>query len=74
MEGPQSNFDVENYKVMAGRVGDRTLPVAQRMAALTEVENMQKKYAQYNGGSAAQPSSGPKVNFRYVNGKLQKAD
>lgn len=52
MEGPQSNFDVENYKIMAGRVGDRSLPVAQRMASLDEVERLQKKYAAYNGGTA----------------------
>lgn len=49
MEGPQSNYDVENYKTMAGRVGDRRLPVAQRVAALDELEAMHKKYASING-------------------------
>lgn len=49
MEGPQSNYDVENYKIMAGRVGDRRLPVADRLAALDVVEGIQKKYASLNG-------------------------
>lgn len=49
MEGPQSNFDVKNYETMSGRVGDRHLPVSQRLAALTEVENIQKRYAHLNG-------------------------
>ena len=48
MEGPQSNFDVANYQTMAGKVGDKTLPVSQRLSALTEVENLQKKYADMN--------------------------
>ena len=50
MEGPQSNIDVENYKVMAGRIGDRTVPVAARRAALAEVERIQRKYAHLNSG------------------------
>jgi len=49
MEGPQSNYDMENYKIMAGRVGDRTLPIAQRLAALDELEKIQKKYLHLNG-------------------------
>jgi hypothetical protein len=57
MEGPQSNFDVDNYKTMAGRIGDRTYPVAGRLAALEEVERIQKKYA--NGGAAVEETSEP---------------
>lgn len=52
MEGPQSNTDVENYKIMAGRVGDRTIPAEARLAALGEVERIQKKYAHLNGEQA----------------------
>lgn len=44
MEGPQSNFDAERYKAMAGMVGDSTKPVADRLAALNEVEKIQQKY------------------------------
>lgn len=31
MEGPQSNFDVDNYKTMAGIVGNRKLPLSTRL-------------------------------------------
>jgi hypothetical protein len=49
MEGPQSNFDVENYKTMAAMVGDRTRPVSERLAALSTLEKLQRKYAEING-------------------------
>jgi hypothetical protein len=51
MEGPQSNFDVQNYKTMAGLIGDRTKPLSQRMSALDTLEKLQQKYASLNGGS-----------------------
>jgi hypothetical protein len=60
MEGPQSNIDQENYKTMAGRVGDRTLPVAARLAALDEVDRIQQRYAPQNAGGGT--SSAPKAN------------
>ena len=44
MEGPQSNFDVQNYMTMAGKIGDRTVPVPERLAALQEVRRLQQKY------------------------------
>ena len=50
MEGPQSNFDVENYKLMAGAVGDRTKPISTRLAAAEEVKKLQEKYADINRG------------------------
>ena len=53
MEGPQSNYDAQNYKIMAGMVGDRTKPLSQRMAALDTLEGLQRKYAALNGGGAA---------------------
>lgn len=49
MEGPQSNIDVQNYAVMAGRVGDRTLPLSTRVEAAKEVIKLQEKYAHLNG-------------------------
>jgi hypothetical protein len=51
MEGPQSNFDVQNYKTMAGMVGDKTKPLSQRLAALDTLERLQNKYAHLNGGA-----------------------
>jgi hypothetical protein len=50
MEGPQSNFDVANYKTMAGLVGDRSKPISQRTAALNELERLQQKYSHLNSG------------------------
>jgi hypothetical protein len=44
MEGPQSNLDVENYKQMAGDVGNPTLPISRRLAALEQVETLWRKY------------------------------
>lgn len=57
MEGPQSNADVINYQTMAGRIGDRTLPVESRKAALREVIALQNKYADLNGGSKPQETA-----------------
>jgi hypothetical protein len=56
MEGPQSNFDVQNYKTMAGMVGDSTKPLPQRKAALDTLEKLQAKYAHLNQpGNDAEP-------------------
>lgn len=54
MEGPQSNFDVMNYQKMAADVGNRSLPIEDRMAALQGLELLQQKYA---GGAPAAPSA-----------------
>lgn len=59
MEGPQSDRDVQNYQAMAGRIGDRTLPVEARKAALKTVIELQNKYAALNGGAPAAPSPAP---------------
>lgn len=58
MEGPQSNADVLNYQTMAGRIGDRSLPVSTRKAALETVKQLQAKYADLNAGvEAAVPAT-----------------
>jgi hypothetical protein len=49
MEGPQSNFDVQNYQTMAAKVGNRNTPVAERQAALDTLEDLHRKYADING-------------------------
>lgn len=48
MEGPQSDKDVLNYKIMAGMVGDRTKPNESRLAALDTLEKLQNKYQDLN--------------------------
>lgn len=40
MEGPQSNFDVANYQVMAADVGNDALPLSRRQAALDSIVGM----------------------------------
>jgi len=53
MEGPQSNFDVENYKTMAAKVGNSSIPVEERLAALDILEQLQMKYSENNRKSIA---------------------
>lgn len=45
MEGPQSNFDVQLYREMAADVGNSSLSVEDRLAALDTIEQLQQKYA-----------------------------
>lgn len=39
-EGNQSDADRASYELLAGRVGDSSIPISRRLAALDEVENM----------------------------------
>lgn len=48
MEGPQSNYDVENYRQMAAAVGDTTVPINDRLAALKQLRTLQEKYKAIN--------------------------
>lgn len=50
-EGPQSDYDREYYQQMAGRVGNRDVPLAERKAALKQVRSLWAKYDK----SAKQP-------------------
>lgn len=58
MEGPQSEFDVQNYQRMAGEVGNKSLPLARRLAALDAVERLWRKY-----DPAAKPNMLPSQNM-----------
>lgn len=44
MSGPQSDKDVLLYKQMAGQIGDPTIPIDQRRAAMSTIENLNVKY------------------------------
>ena len=55
MSGPQSDKDVQLYREMAGQIGDSTLPIETRTAALNQVEALNRKYA---GLPSAQESGG----------------
>jgi len=48
MEGPQSDRDVVLYREMAAMVGDSTVPVARRKAALETVKGLWAKYEKLN--------------------------
>jgi hypothetical protein len=45
MEGPQSDRDVENYKLMTGKIGDPTIPAAERAAAMDAIEEIASRYS-----------------------------
>lgn len=45
MEGPQSNFDVANYQVMAADVANDKLPLDRRKAALDSIKTMMEGVA-----------------------------
>lgn len=63
MEGPQSNFDVENYKTMAAKVGNSAIPIAERLAALDVLEQLQLKYSEINRNDL-NPNGTPQQNRR----------
>jgi hypothetical protein len=74
MEGPQSNFDVQAYMTMAGKIGDRTVPIPERKAALVEVERLQRKYADINGTPMPPAAAGATGGVRRYNpatGKIE---
>jgi hypothetical protein len=57
MEGPQSDKDVQLYREMAAQIGDNTLPVERRLAALDTVKRIFAKYPQQSQpGQSPQPS------------------
>lgn len=68
MEGPQSNFDVQNYMTMAGKVADNTVPRAERLAALSEVRRLQQKYAEINGTPMQTPGPQPAASAPAASG------
>jgi hypothetical protein len=68
MTGPQSDKDVLLYQQMAGRIGDASVPLGDRLAALDVVEGINKKYLDNNQNSIASEALG--ANTR--NGKIRK--
>jgi hypothetical protein len=70
MEGPQSNFDVDNYKRMAADVGNKSKPIGDRMAALRGMRELQQKYAHLNPPGATQ-SAKPRLKYNPATGELE---
>lgn len=48
MEGPQSDKDLAQYKQMAAEVGNRSIPIPERKAALEKVKELWAKYERLN--------------------------
>ena len=76
MEGPQSNFDVQNYREMAGLIGDSSVPIADRLKMLDQLERLQNKYKSIQTGQPEKPQAigAPKFGdivdgYRFVGGK-----
>jgi len=68
MEGPQSDKDTMLYREQAGRIADRTLPIADRAAALDVIEEIAQRQAGYGnfigaqlGGVQAPQSNAPNL-------------
>lgn len=59
MEGPQSDKDVALYRQMAGRIGDSTVPAAEKKAALGVIRQLHQRYA----GQQAPAASAGGVKF-----------
>lgn len=79
MEGPQSDRDVMQYRIMAARVGDRTVPVSQRLAALDTLQGLQQKYSGINQRSPfnarpAQAENPDPLGLREIMGGSQSND
>ncbi len=62
MEGPQSDADRRNYEMMAGRVGDPTIPAAERAAAMDAIEEIANRYSGQPPKAAAQPAEANKAS------------
>lgn len=60
MEGPQSDKDAALYRQMAGQIGDSTVPVETRRAALQTIRQLHSMYTGGNPAAASQPAGGAK--------------
>lgn len=59
MSGPQSDKDVQLYREMAGTIGDSTVPIETRLAALQTVREIQQRYAGQQPSAQAVPLPTP---------------
>lgn len=71
MEGPQSDRDVALYKESAGRIGDSSIPVERRKAALETVKGLWAKYENLNP-SAFQGGPTPGASGAWDDSKEQR--
>jgi hypothetical protein len=57
MTGPQSDRDVMLYKEMAGSIGDPTVPIEQKLAAIETLRRLNKHYSNSQNIQNAPPPS-----------------
>lgn len=72
MEGPQSDKDVQLYKESAGLVGDSTIPVARRKAALETVKQLWSKYERLNPGTFANTDGGGMPSQSEIDAEMKR--
>ena len=61
--GPQSDKDVASYKEAAGSIGDASLPMNVRMAALNTIKELNKPYAPNLNWESQTPTQPKKVSL-----------
>lgn len=79
MEGPQSNYDVQLYKQMAGDLANPLVPNERRMAALKTIRALNEKYAGKPASQADQlrdelsqkPYTQPTKRYNPATGKIE---
>lgn len=71
MEGPQSNFDVQNYQQMTGMVGNERLPLNVRIQAAKRAMQMIEENAPKNFGSDSWKSAQPDEVVNSPRGKRE---
>lgn len=69
LNGPQSDRDAALYREMAGRIGDSSIPIERRLAALKSVQSILGKYDQEGNALPAGGAAGGAANLIYVPGK-----
>ena len=67
MEGPQSDKDVALYRQMAAQIGDPTVPVETRRAALGTIRELHQKYAGSAPVQGQTQQQAPSVQSKFVN-------
>lgn len=70
MSGPQSDKDVQLYREMAGQIGDPTIPVEQRKAAMNTIENLNVKYLPATADQASYDALPSGSYYRAPNGAV----
>ena len=55
-EGPQSNYDVELYKKMAGDIANPNVPFKSRLAAVEQIEKLNNKYMKKSPAKSQAPA------------------